>query len=120
MIPGPIGIRWRDRLLPRLETGELAANNVATPYRVKRWIDLAPRIGSDVFVKLFTHGAQERNCAALLGGELENTFNLLVAEASRRDCAVHFVSAWQMYLAIDAIRREQRPMLEAASVGAGH
>jgi hypothetical protein len=120
MIPGPIGIRWRDRLLPRLETGELAGNNVATPYRVKRWVDLAPRIGSDVFVKLFTHGAQEQNSAALLGGELENTFNLLVAEANRRNCAVHFVSAWQMYLAIDAIRREQRPMLEATAVGAGH
>ena len=24
MIPGPLGIRWRDRLLPRLETGELS------------------------------------------------------------------------------------------------
>ncbi len=86
---------------------------------MKRWIDLAPRIGSDVFVKLFTHGAQEQNSAALLGGELENAFNLLVAESNRRDCAIHFVSAWQMYLAIDAIRREQRPTPEVLAVSAG-
>ena len=65
MIPGPIGIRWRDRLLPRLETGELAAGNLATPYRVKRWVDLAPRIGTDVFIKLYTHGAQEKNFSVL-------------------------------------------------------
>jgi hypothetical protein len=118
MIPGPIGIRWKDRLLPRLETGELAANNVATPYRVKRWIDLAPRIGTDVFIKLFTHGAQEQNSAALLSGELENAFNLLVADAARRNCALHFVSAWQMYLAIDAIRQRRRPTLESNAVTA--
>jgi hypothetical protein len=116
MIPGPIGIRWKDRLLPRLETGELAANNLVTPYRVKRWFDLAPRIGTDVFIKLFMHGTQEQNSAALLGGELETAFNLLATEASRRNCAIHFVSAWQMYLAIDAIRQLRRPTRESNSV----
>jgi hypothetical protein len=113
MIPGPIGIRWRDRLLPRLETGEVAANNLATPYRVRRWVDLAPRIGSDVFIKLFTHGAQEQNSSVLLRDGLESAFNMLVEEASRRNCALHFVSAWQMYLAVDAIR-QQRDSVAAA------
>jgi hypothetical protein len=117
MIPGPLGIRWRDRLLPRLETGEIAANNLTTPYRVRRWVDLAPRIGTDVFIKLFTHGAQEQNSAALLGGELESAFNLLVDEANRRNCALHFVSGWQMYLAIDSIRQGLRPSsYDAATV----
>jgi len=103
IIPGPLGMRWRDRWLPRLETGELRYGNVATPYRVRRWVDIAPRIGADSFVKLYTHGAQERNSAALLSGVLETAFNLLVEEANRRGCAVHFVSAWQMYLAIEAV-----------------
>ena len=66
MIPGPLGMRWRDRWFPRLETGELRCGNVATPYRVRRWVDLAPRIGTDSFIKLFTHGAQDRNSSALL------------------------------------------------------
>jgi hypothetical protein len=113
IIPGPLGMRWRDRLLPRLETGELRYGNVATPYRVKRWVDIAPRIGADSFIKLYTHGAQERNSAALLSGVLETAFNLLVDEANRRECGIHFVSAWQMYLAIEAIGQRREPVLAA-------
>jgi hypothetical protein len=103
MIPGPLGIRWRDRLIPRLETGEVGFNNLATPYRVMRWVDLAPRIGPDAFIKLYTHGAQEKNSSVLLTDGLETAFNLLSDEAKRRHCAVYFVSAWEMYLAITAI-----------------
>jgi hypothetical protein len=111
IIPGPLGMRWRDRWLPRLETGELRYGNVATSYRVRRWVDIAPRIGTNSFVKLYTHGAQERNSAALLSGVLETAFNLLVEEANRRECAIHFVSAWQMYLAIEAIGQRRDPVV---------
>jgi hypothetical protein len=103
MISGPLGMRWRDRWLPRLETGEVRYGNLATPYRVRRWVDLAPRIGTDTFIKLFTHGAQERNSSALLRDVLESAFNMLVDEADRRGCTIHFVTAWQMYLAIKAL-----------------
>lgn len=113
MIPGPLGIRWRDRWLPRLETGELSGGNEATPYRARRWVELAPRIGADAFIKLYTHGTQERNSSVLLRDGLESAFNLLVAEARRRRCAVYFVSAWQMYLAIDAIRQGRDPVVTA-------
>jgi hypothetical protein len=113
IIPGPLGMRWRDRWLPRLETGELRYGNVATPYRVRRWVELAPRIGADTFIKLYTHGAQERNSSVLLQGVLESAFNLLVEEANRRSCSLHFVSAWQMYLAIDAIRQRRDPVVAA-------
>ena len=110
MIPGPLGIRWRDRLLPRLETGELSGYDMATPYRVKRWVDLSPRIGADSFIKLYTHGAQERNSSVLVGGGLKAAFDLLVEEAGQRGCAIYFVSAWQMYLAIAAIRQRLSPI----------
>lgn len=113
MISGPIGMRWRDRLLPRLETGELRYGNVATPYRVRRWVELAPRIGTDSFIKLFTHGAQERNSSALLHGVLESGFNMLVEEAARRGCAVHFVTSWQMYRAIEALGQGRNPVVAA-------
>jgi hypothetical protein len=113
IIPGPLGIRWKDRLLPRMETGELCSGNVATPYRVKRWIELAPRLEANAFIKLYTHGAQERNSSMLLRGGLESAFNLLTAEAAQCGCALHFVSAWQMYLAIDAIRQRRDPTVAA-------
>jgi hypothetical protein len=44
---------------------------------------------------------------------LESSFNLLAAEASRRKCSIYFVSAWQMYLAIDAIRQHRDPVAAA-------
>jgi hypothetical protein len=110
IISGPLGIRWRDRWLPRLETGELSGGNVATRYRVRRWVDLAPRIGADSFIKLYTHGAQERNSSFLLRDGLESTFNMLLEEARRRNCGLYYVSAWQMYLAIDAIRQQRDPI----------
>jgi hypothetical protein len=110
IVPGPLGIRWKGRLLPRLETGELSGYDMATPYRVKRWVELSPRIGADSFVKLYTHGAQERNSSALLDGGLEKAFDLLVAEADLRGSAIYFVSAWQMYLAVDAIRQRLDPV----------
>jgi hypothetical protein len=119
MIPGPLGLRWKGRLLPRLETGELASNNLATPYRVRRWVELAPRIGANSFIKLYTHGAQEQNSAALLSGGLELAFNLLVEEAERRGCSLYFVSAWQMYLAIDALRQCRNPVAATKLLGNG-
>jgi hypothetical protein len=105
MIPGPLGIRWRERLLPRLENGEVASYDPPTPYRVRRWIDLAPRIGADSFVKLHTHGLQERHCAFLMQGGLELLFGLMTEECRRAGCELRFASAWEMRQAVDAAWR---------------
>lgn len=78
-------------------------------------MELAPRIGVDTFLKLYTHGAQERNSSALLCDVLETAFNLLVEEANRRECSIHFVTARQMYLAIDAIRQRRDPLIAVHS-----
>jgi len=106
MIPGPLGLRWVERLVPRLETGEIAWQDLPTPYRVERWLDLAPRIGSDTFLKLYTHGAQERNSSALLlQGGLEHLFALLVEGCRRRGHQLRYVSAWEMRQAVDEAAR---------------
>jgi hypothetical protein len=103
MITGPLGLRFGERLLPRLETGELAGYDLPTPARVRRWFDLAPTIGDDLFLKLYTHGAQERNLEPLLGGGLGNLFRWLAEEAKRRGIEIHWATAWQMYQAADAL-----------------
>ena len=103
MIPGPIGLRWRERVFPRLETGEIASQDLPTAYRVERWLDLGPRIGSDIFLKLYTHGAQERNSSALLiAGGLERLFTLLAEGCRRRGHQLRYVSTWEMRQAVDA------------------
>jgi hypothetical protein len=100
MIPGPLGIRWGERLLPRLEFGEIAYYDLATPSRVRRWLDLAPAINGELFLKLHTHGAQEKNSAALLGGGLDNLFRLLREECCRRELGLFYVTAWGLRHAV--------------------
>jgi hypothetical protein len=103
MITGPVGLRFSGRLMPRLETGEIAGYDMPTPSRVSRWFDLAPTIGEDLFLKLYTHGAPERNLEPLLKGGLANLFGWLREEADSRGLELHWVTAWQMYQAVDAL-----------------
>jgi hypothetical protein len=72
---------------------------------VRGWLELAPRIGADVFLKLHTHGVQDSNTAALLGGELDNTFRLLGAECRRQQIELHYVTAWEMRQAVERAAR---------------
>ncbi len=119
MIPGPFGLRWRERFIPRLETGEVAAYDPPTAYRACRWFDLAPRIGEHAFLKLYTHGCTPRNSEALLSTDLIKLFALAGAEAERREAQIHFVSAWQMYLAVSDISNGQDPLREVCDGAEG-
>jgi hypothetical protein len=105
MITGPLGVRFGERLLPRLETGEMAAYDLPGPSRVRRWFDLAPMVGSDLFLKLYAHGADDRNMGALLGHGLADLYRLVAEEAQRRKIELHWATAWQMYRAVEALIR---------------
>jgi hypothetical protein len=103
MITGPLGLRFSERLMPRLESGELAGYDPPTKARVRQWFDLAPTIGGDIFLKLYAHGAQERNSDALLNGGLGSLFRWLAEEAERRAIEIHWATAWQMVQAANAL-----------------
>lgn len=115
MITGPLGVRFRGRALPRLETGEIAGYDLPTPLRVRQWFDLAPTIGGDLFLKLYTHGAPERNLEPLLGGGLASLFSWLAEEGDRRGIEIHWATAWQMYQAADALIHGREPFFDAAA-----
>jgi hypothetical protein len=113
MIPGPLGIDWRSqRFRPRMENGEIASYNPPTAVRVERWLELAPRIGEDVFVKLHTHGTQERHSRVLLNGGLDSLFSLMIQECKRVGCELHFASAWEMRKAVDAAQQGSAASLD--------
>jgi hypothetical protein len=114
MITGPLGVRFGERLLPRLETGELAGYDMPTPARVRRWFDLAPAIGSDIFLKLYTHGAQERNFEPLLNGGLGNLFYWLAEEANYKGIEIHWATAWQMYQSVNDLIHGRSPIYAIA------
>jgi hypothetical protein len=111
MITGPLGLRFGGRLLPRVETGEIARYDLPTPSRVRRWFDLAPTVGDDLFIKLYAHGAPERNLEPLLNAGLDNLFRWLAEEANRRGIEIHWATAWQMYKAADALIHGRSPSL---------
>ena len=119
MITGPLGVRFKERLLPRLETGEIAGYDMPTPLRIRQWFDLAPTIGDDLFLKLHTHGAQEKNSDPLLGGGLGNMFRWLSEEADRRGIEIHWASAWQMFQAADALIHGRQPVPSSAALEVG-
>ena len=117
MIPGPLTLNlreWRRPLVPRLEVGELAGHCQPTPHRVRLWKRAAPRIGNDQFIKLFAHGAPEKNAEPLLAddGVLDQTLYYLADECRRSGTQLYFVSAWHMRVAIEAIRRGSNPRSE--------
>lgn len=108
MIPGPFGLRWAGRLVPRMEGGELASYDLPSAYRVERWLALAPRIGGDIFIKLFTHGTQERHSTALLtGGGLDGLFRLMTEACRRHGHQLRYASAWELRQAVDAAARAE-------------
>jgi hypothetical protein len=110
LIPGPLGLApGSGRTLPRVETGELAARIPVSRARARTWLRHAPRIDEHAFVKLFAHGAQERDSGPLLNGGLDLVFDELTAECARQDAMLHFVTAWEMWLAVEALRRGEPP-----------
>jgi hypothetical protein len=115
MIPGPLGLRYRERLLPRMETGEIAVYDPPTPYRVRRWLAIAPRIGNDIFIKLFTHGAQARHIGTLLDGGLTTLFDAIAAACRQNGFDFYYVSAWQMYRTAMAVWTGRNPLASADS-----
>jgi len=110
MITGPVGVRFGGRLMPRIESGELAGNDLATPERVKGWFDFAPMVGEDLFLKLHTHGAVPRSQGPLLDGGLADLYRRAAEEADRRGIEIHWATAWQMYNAVKALTQGQSPV----------
>lgn len=111
MIPGPLALRWEGkRWVPRLERGEISYNDLPTPSRVAQWLRFAPRIGSDVFIKLFTHGTQERNSKVLLSGALDRVLELITEQTARSGQSLYFVSAAEMRHAVEAILASEDPV----------
>jgi hypothetical protein len=115
MIPGPLALNlreWRQPLVPRIEVGELAGHCRPTPHRVTLWTRVAPRIGEDLFIKLFAHGAPEKNAVPLLAddGILDRALHYLAEGSRRSGTQLFFVSAWHMWTAVDAVRRGLDPV----------
>ena len=110
MVQGPLALNWRERkrgLLPRIESAEISADAPPTPHRVALWgrCHVAVRGAEEhVFIKVHTHGATEKSTDMLFGGGFSTLWDEL--ERQYRDsegCALHYVTAWELYEKIRAL-----------------
>jgi hypothetical protein len=105
MIPGPLGFRFGEgRLIPRIEMGEISGYDLPTRSRARRWLKLAPQVGENIFIKLHTHGTQDRNSGPLLEGGLDELFRAMSAECAAAGLALRYATAWELVQAIGAGR----------------
>lgn len=112
IIQGPLTLNWRRRsrgFFPRIENGEIDADNPPLPDRVDLWVRQHIHVKGRpewIFVKVHTHGATEHNAAVFLG----EPFHVLHRHLQERyndgvQFKLHYVTAREMYNVIKAAER---------------
>ena len=117
LVQGPLALNWKDRklgIVPRIESSEISADCPPTAARVALWERAAISVkGAEehIFIKVHTHGAEERTAGSLLNGDLELLWRSLEERLlGRPDCHLHYVTAWEMYEKIRELC--QRPAVQ--------
>jgi hypothetical protein len=109
IVQGPLGLNWKQRragVLPRIENSDVRGGQPPTPARVDAWIDTGIHVEGRpewVFVKIHTHGTQERDIETLLGAPVDAMHEYL--ERAYNDGhrhVLHYVTAREMYNIIKA------------------
>ncbi len=110
MVQGPLRLNFKIKkygLIPRIENGSLLGNYLPSQERVKLWIDTGIHIQGapeHVFVKLYTHGAQESVMRMMFdNGGLKTLFEAIRSYGDEEKVSIHFVSAREMINRIEAI-----------------
>ena len=109
IIQGPLGLMWHNRkfgLIPRIENADVRTSSPPTPKRVDAWVDMGIHVEGKpewVFVKVHTHGTQERDMSTLLGAPMRKAFEYLETRYNDgKEWKLHYVSARETYNIIKA------------------
>lgn len=104
IIQGPLSLRWKFRGLmpmPSIENGDIRADNPPSAARVDAWIKTGVHVTGKpewVFVKVHTHGTQDRDMEALLGTPVDRMFEYLEQRYNDgKRHHLHYVTAREMY-----------------------
>jgi len=109
LVPGPLGINlrdWRHRFYPAIEDTNVTALNPPLPRRVDFWVRTGIHVAGRpewVFVKIYTHGAVERDFDTLLGEPAAALHEYLARRYNDGERFVlHYVTAREAYNIIKA------------------
>jgi len=104
IVQGPLGLDWKNRkygLLPRIENADVRASMPPTPARVDHWVRTAIHVAGRpdwCFIKVHTHGTQERDEETLLGEPMHAMHDYLEKQYNDgREFVLHYVSARELY-----------------------
>ena len=104
IVQGPLGLDWRQRkygLLPRIENADVRASMPPRLARVDQWIRAGIHVAGRpdwVFVKVHTHGTQERDEETLLGQPMHAMHDYLEQHYNDgRHYVLHYVSARELF-----------------------
>lgn len=104
LIQGPLGLMWKNRkfgLIPRIENADVRTSSPPTPDRVDAWVETGIHVEGKpewIFIKLHTHGTQERDTDTLLGPKMRRCYEYLLGKYNDgQQWKTHFVSAREMY-----------------------
>ena len=103
MIQGPLTLDWsrfKKRLMPGIENGDVHGGRPATLERLKLWIQAGVYVAGQPnhrFIKLYSHGCKDDNIDTLLGKPMQD-FYASLEEYCREyhNLRVHYVTAWEM------------------------
>jgi hypothetical protein len=104
IIQGPLTFLWKLKgivPIPGIESGDIRTSSPPTKARVDAWVKTGIHVKGKpdwIFVKVHTHGAQERDMDTLLGVPAGEMFSYLEREYNDGDkYALHYVTAREMY-----------------------
>lgn len=104
IIQGPLTFLWKLKgfiPIPGIESGDIRTSSPPTKARVDAWIKTGIHIKEKpdwVFVKIHTHGAQERDMNTLLGAPVEEMFSYLEQQYNDgQQYCLHYVTSREMY-----------------------
>ncbi len=109
IMQGPLALNWKRRKLgifPKIENSGISYNNPPASDRVDLWVNqkIAVKGKKDwIFVKVYTHGAQDENLKDEYFNDLDSMFGCMEERYNDGvNYKLHYVTARQMYNIIKA------------------
>jgi hypothetical protein len=109
IVQGPLALNWKNRrwgLIPRIENADVRAAYPPTADRVDLWVQQQIHVQGKpewIFIKVHTHGTQDRDIEALLGAPVEAMFNHLERRYNNgKTHVLHYVNSREMFNIIKA------------------
>jgi len=109
IVQGPLGLMWsrpKFGFIPRIENADVRTSSPPTPARIDAWVRTGIHVEGRpewVFVKVHTHGTQERDTDTVLGRPMREAFEYLGSRYNDgTNWKLHYVSARETFNIIKA------------------